>query len=159
MKAPPQSLTSLTTVLELALRKRDEALQALGQAQQQHEQAVLQMEQLKGYTAESQQRWRQRAMVGISPTLLLTQQTFMAKLDHAVSFQDGVLNQMMQNIQRCQRSLQEAERELASLQKVQERRVQTWQKSRQQQDQRTNDEMAANQHRQHAQTHPWRSQP
>jgi flagellar FliJ protein len=154
MKAPTQSLAM---VLELALRKRDQALQALGQAQQQHEQAIMQMNQLKGYTAESQQRWRHRATLGISPTLLRTQQTFMAKLDHAVSFQDGVLNQMVHDIQRCQRAVVEAERELASLQKVQERRVHTWQKARQQHDQRTNDEIAANQHRQHAQAHSGRT--
>lgn len=156
MKPPTESLA---LVLELALRKRDETLQALGQAQQQHEQALLQMNQLKSYTAESQQRWRLRATQGISPTLLQAQQTFMSKLDHAVSFQDGVLNQLVQNIQRCQRAVVEAERELASLQKVQERRLHTWQKARQQQDQRSNDEMASNQHRLHAQAHPWRTQP
>lgn len=156
MKSPTQPLT---LVLELALRKRDEALQALGQAQTDHGLAIMQMNQLKGYTAESEQRWRHRATLGVSPTLLQTQQTFMGKLDHAVSFQGGVLNQLAQNIQRCQRSLLEAERALASLQKVQERRVQTWQKSRQRQEQRSTDEMATNQHRQHAQTHPWRTQP
>jgi len=154
---PP--LQQLATVLELATRRRDQALQALVQAQQEHEQAQAQMNQIKGYSAESLQRWSLRASQGITPSLLRTHQTFMAKLEHAVSFQDGVLARISENIQHRKGQLLDAERELASLQKVQQRRIEDWQKVRQRQEQRNTDEMAANQHRRHAQAHPWRSQP
>jgi len=156
MNPPTQQLA---TVLELAVRRRDEALRTLAQAQQEHQQAMLQMHQIQGYSAESLQRWSLRAAQGITPSLLRTHQTFMAKLEHAASFQDGVLTRLNENIQQRKRLLLEAERELASLQKVQQRRLEDWLKARQRQEQRSTDEMAANQHRRHAQAHPWRPQP
>jgi flagellar FliJ protein len=150
---------SLATVLDIATRKREASLQALARARNEQQMALMQMSQLQGYTAESMQRWSQRASRGVSVMLLHTQQSFMTKLEHAVNFQHGVLDRLNQNVQRCQQQLFEAERELASLQKVQQRRIEAWQKDQQRQEQRTTDEMAANQHWQHASAHPWRSQP
>lgn len=151
--------TALLAVLDLAARKRDEALQALARAQLEQQKAMMQMNQLQGYTAESQLRWSQRATQGVTASLLHTQQTFMGKLNNAVTFQDGVLDRLAQNVQRCQAQVIEAERELASLQKFQQRRVEAWQKRQQRQEQKATDETAAIQHRQHAQAHPWRSTP
>lgn len=151
-----KTLRALETVVEVATRRRDEALQALGKAQREQQQAEQQLAQLQGYTAESLQRWRQRASVGISATLLQTQQNFMGKLDHAVSFQNGVLQRLQLNIDHCREQLVQAERELASLNKFVERREQAHQHRVQKQDQKANDEMAANQHRQHSTAHLWK---
>ncbi|NIC41931.1 flagellar export protein FliJ [Aquabacterium sp. A08] len=150
---------ALDTVVEVATRRRDEALQALGRAQREHQQAQGQLVQLQDYTRESLQRWQQRAGQGISPTLLRTQQTFMGKLDHAVAFQHGVLQRLQLHIDHCREQLLQAERELASLTKYLERRHQAQQHRLQRQDQKSNDEMAANQHRQHSAAHPWKSTP
>lgn len=147
---------SFHTLIEVAMRRRDEALQALGQAQREHQQAQLQMVQLQGYSAESIQRWSQRAAQGVSPTLLHTHQAFMGKLEHAVTFQSGVLQRMQGHIDHCRQQWQQAERELASLQKYQQRRHQTWQQQMQRQDQKSNDEMAANVHRYHSNHSDWR---
>lgn len=150
---------ALNTVVEVATRRRDEALQALGRAQREHQQAQQQMAQLQGYSSESLQRWSQRASQGISITLLQTQQNFMGKLDHAVAFQHGVLQRLQGQIDHCQAQLVHAERELASLNKFLDRRHQTWQRQLHRQEQKSNDEMAANQHRLHSAAHPWKSTP
>lgn len=147
MKKP----ASLQPVLELAEQKRDDALQRLGQAQRELQQAEQQMSQLQDYTAESLQRWSQRATLGVSPTLLHTHQQFMAKLDDAVAFQNGVLQRMHAHVAHCQQQVQEAERELASLKKFTQRREEAWQHQLQQQEQKRNDEMAANVFRRQAQ--------
>lgn len=145
MKKP----ASLATVLEVSTLRRDDALQALVQARREHAQAEQQMAQLRGYTQESLDRWQARARQGVSPMLLQAQQQFMAKLDHAIGFQDGVLERTQKQIERCEQKVQQAERDLAALKKYDERREETWQKQLQHQEQKNNDEMAANLHRQH----------
>ena len=145
MKRP----ASLATVLEVSTLRRDDALQALVQARREHAQAEQQMAQLRGYTQESLDRWQARARQGVSPMLLQAQQQFMAKLDHAIGFQDGVLERTHKQIERCEQKVQQAERDLAALKKYDERREETWQKQLQRQEQKNNDEMAANLHRQH----------
>lgn len=150
---------ALQTVVEVATRRRDEALQALGRAQREHQQAQQQMLQLQGYSHESLERWSVRASQGISATLLQTQQNFMGKLDHAVSFQQGVLQRLQQQLDRCQTRLLDTERELASLSKFLDRRHQAWQHQLNRQEQKSNDEMAATQHRLHSAAHPWKSMP
>lgn len=147
---------SLDTLVEVATRRRDEALQALGAAQREHLQAEQQMAQLQGYSVESLQRWTQRAQQGISPALLRTQQTFMGKLDYAVAFQRGVLQRLNLNIEHCRERLVQAERELAGLNKYLDRRHLAWQRQLDRQEQKSNDEMAANLHRQHSASHPWK---
>ncbi len=148
--------TQLTTVLEVCTQRRDEALQALGQAQRELQQAQQQMLQLQGYTAESIQRWSQRATQGISVTLLRTQHQFLDKLDNAVAFQNGVLQRLQLQGEHCQQQVIHAERELASLQKYAERKEKAWQHQLQRQEQKSNDEMAANLHRQNTAATPWK---
>ena len=150
---------TLHTVIEVATRERDEALRALAQARHEQHQALLQMSQLQGYTAESQQRWSARAGSGVSMALLHAQQNLMGKLEHAVQFQQGVLQRLAQSVQRHEHAVLESERKLASLKKYQQRRHEAWQRQQQRQEQKANDEMAATQHRQHSQHSPWRPTP
>lgn len=150
---------ALHTVIEVAARKRDDALRGLAQARHEQQQALLQMSQLQGYTSESQQRWSARATLGVSVALLHAHQNLMGKLEHAVQFQQGVLQRLAQNVQRCEHAVRESERELASLKKYQQRRHDVWQRQQQRLEQKSNDEMAATQHRQHAHLSPWRPTP
>jgi flagellar protein FliJ len=152
MKKP----ASLDTVLDVSRRKRDEALQTLGAAQREWQQAQAQMAQLQGYSQESLQRWSQRAAEGVTPMLLRAHQQFMARLDNAVLFQNGVLQRLQLNMEHCQQQVMQAERDLASLNKYAERREQVWQCQLLRQEQKSNDEMAANLHRQHASATSWR---
>ena len=152
MKKP----ASLETVLEVSRLKRDEALQALGAAQREWQQAQTQLAQLQSYSQESQQRWHEKTSVGVTPMLLSAHQQFMAKLEHAMTFQNGVLQRLQLNVTHCQQMVMQAERDLASLNKYSEKREQAWQHQLQRQEQRSNDEMAANLHRLHSSATFWR---
>ncbi|BAO80203.1 flagellar biosynthesis chaperone [Serpentinimonas raichei] len=156
MKAPAHDLS---LVIDVAQRKRDLALQALAQLQQEQRQALLQFNQLQGYSAETGLRWSERSAQGFDGVQLHTHRVFMGRLDHAQAFQQEVLQQIAQRLQQCQQHVMQAERELASLRKFQQRRHQAWLLQQQRQEQKSNDEMAAVQHRLHADLHPWRSNP
>lgn len=149
----------LDTVIELAERRRDAARQDLARARHDEQQALMQMHQLASYTDESQRRWSERAARGVPAALLSTQQTFMSKLGHATQFQHGVLGRLTQQVERYRLQLVEAERTLASLQQLRQRRADAWQQHQARQEQKFNDELAATQHRQHAASHPWRQEP
>lgn len=151
MKKP----ASLDTVLEVAGRKRDDAMQMLGAAQRELQQAQAQMAQLQGYHQESLQRWSERASQGVTPTLLQAHRQFMGRLDQAMTFQQGVLQRLQLSIDHCRQQVVQAERDLAGLNKYADRREQAWQHQLHRQEQKSNDEMAATLHRQHASSTSW----
>jgi flagellar protein FliJ len=155
MKKP----ASLHTVLEVGELRRSQALQALAQVQGEQRHAEQQMALLSNYGDEAQARWSQRASQGVSPALLHAHRAFMARIDHAQQFQQGVLERLAQRIEHCRRDVMTADRELASLNKVAQRRDQTWQRHLDRQEQKHNDEMAATLHRQQRSTHDWRNRP
>lgn len=156
MKKPDQ----LDTVLEVATLRRDNALQTLGAAQRELQAAEQQMTQLQDYVKDSQTRWTARASSeAISVTLLQHQQQFLGRIDQAIDFQRGHLQRLETHVQYCQQQLVQAERALASLNKYTERRQTEWQRQADRAEQKQTDEMAANQHRQQAANHPWKTTP
>ncbi len=80
-------------------------------------------------------------------TLLMHHRQFMAKLDNAMDFQQGVLADRAQRVQRATAAVQEAERDLASLRKYAARQIEAWQQTLQRREQKHTDEMAQNIHR------------
>lgn len=143
----------IAVLIEVAERRRDEAVQALAAVRRERQTADAQMVQLQAYTQDAEQRWRARASVGVTPTLLATHRQFMAKLEDAVAFQNQVLQQMADRIGRHEAALVEAERALATLRRVQERWQRDWQGHLQRLEQKANDEMAATQHRRRLHPH------
>ncbi len=146
----------LETVVEVAGMRRDDCLRALGQARHALDQGRQQLEQLRGYANESQTRWSHRASQGVSVQLLHHHRQFMARIDEAARFQEDVLKRLEAEVLRCEQLALEAERELAALNKFAERKRQVVQQAAERQDQKHNDEMAANAHRRQASTQPWR---
>lgn len=144
MSRPAQHLDP---VIELAERRRDDALAAHAQAQMEQRQAQAQMDQLATYASEAERRWAERGAAGVGVTLLMQHREFMAKLDHAMAFQRTVLAEHAQRIERSQAAVHEAERELASLRKVAARQIEAWQQRLQRREQKQTDEMAQNVHR------------
>lgn len=137
----------LGVLLDMAERQRDDAARALARMRQERRAAQGQMDQLHAYTRDAEQRWQQRATVGVSPTLLATHRQFMLKLEEAIAFQANVLQQLDDRIARQEGHLLEAERHLATLQRVQQRWQREWQQHQQRVEQKANDEMAATLHR------------
>jgi flagellar FliJ protein len=144
MTRPAQNLEP---VIELAERRRDEALAECARLQTEQRQAQEQMDQLITYADEANRRWAERGAVGVDVTLLMHHRQFMAKLDNAMAFQQDVLADRAQRVLRATAAVQEAERDLASLRKYAARQIEAWQQTLQRREQKHTDEMAQNIHR------------
>ena len=101
-----------------------------------------QMDQLQSYAQEAEQRWAVRSATGVDGTLLMHHRQFMAKIDHALDFQRGVLRERMELIERAQGQVHVCERDVAGLRKFTERKQIAVQHRVQRQDQKNTDEMA-----------------
>lgn len=144
MTRPAQQLDP---VIELAERRRDDALAECARQQQAQRQAQEQMDQLSTYADEANRRFAERGAVGVSVTLLMSHRQFMAKLEHAMEFQQGVLADHAQRVGAAQAAVVDAERELASLRKYAARQLEAWHQRLQRREQKHTDEMAQNIHR------------
>jgi flagellar protein FliJ len=135
---------SLHVLLQHSEKQRDEAMLTLQQVQAQERQLAQQAEQLQVYRAEYQQR--HPALVGGPTTVdaLRTHQSFMARLDQAVQQQALQLKQAQARAAARRSELLALEVRVASVRKLLERRAGTLALSAARQDQRMNDDAAAN---------------
>jgi flagellar FliJ protein len=133
---------TLNKVLELAEKRRDDALGNLGRLQRELQIAQDQMDQRSAYAQESQARWPARSSGGVDTALLMHHRQFMQKIDHAMEFQRGVLGERQAMIERSQEQVFAAERDLAGLRKFTERKQQAITHRAERQDQKHTDEMA-----------------
>ncbi|WP_439517879.1 flagellar export protein FliJ [Hydrogenophaga sp.] len=136
------TIQTLNKVVELAEKRRDEAMGNLGRMQRELQIAQDQMDQLSAYAQESQARWQARSSVGVDTALLMHHRQFMQKIDHAMEFQRGVLGERQAMIERGQEQVHAAERDLAGLRKFTERKQQAITHRAQRQEQKHTDEMA-----------------
>lgn len=143
------AIQTLNKVVELAHKRRDEALGQMAQLQREMAQAQDQMRQLQSYADEAQTRWSQRSSVGVDANVLQHHRQFMQKIDHAVAFQQGVLGQRQAQIDQAQQRVHVAERDLAGLRKYTDRKVQALLHTAQRQEQKQTDEMALSIHLRH----------
>ena len=146
------SLETLGKVVDLALKRRDEALAALAGLQRELTQAQDQMDQLQAYAQEAQQRWAARSAVGVDAALLMHHRQFMAKIDHAIDFQRRVVDDRQALVGRGQAAVHEAERDLAGLRKFTDRKQEALDLRALRREQKSSDEMALNIHRRHGGT-------
>ena len=143
------TIQTLNKVVEIAEKRRDEALGALGQMQRELQIAQDQMDQLQAYAQEAEARWAARSAVGVDTALLMHHRQFMHKIHHALEFQNGVLGDRQRHIDNAQEQVHAAERDLAGLRKFAERKQQAIDHKAQRQDQKYTDEMALSIHLRH----------
>lgn len=136
------NLKSLTIVIDLAKRHRDEAGSMVAAAMRDLSQAQLQLTQLTDYAADGETKWRNRASEGVSVALMLHQRAFAEKIQQAVDFQVNVINQKAIALDATRRLLQEKEQALATLKKVAERTLLAQQAAEHKRSQKQTDEMA-----------------
>ena len=108
------TIQTLNKVVEIAEKRRDEALGALGQMQRELQVAQDQMDQLQAYAQEAEQRWAARSAVGVDVALLMHHRQFMAKIEHALDVQRGVLRERGDLIERAQGQVHVCERDVAA---------------------------------------------
>ncbi len=137
------TIQTLNKVVEIAEKRRDEAIAALAQQERELQIAQDQLQQLQSYASEAQKRFMVRSSSGgVDAQQLLHQSQFMHKIDHAVEFQQSVIANREGQVERCRSQLMVAERDVAGLRKFTERKIQTVQQKQQRQEQKATDEMA-----------------
>lgn len=140
------AIQTLNKVVELAVKRRDEALGHLAQLRRELQLAQDQMGQLQAYAQEAEQRWAARGSAGVDVALLHHHREFMAKIDHAMAFQRSVLSQREAQAEQAQQQVHVAERDVAGLRKYTDRQVQALLQKAQRQEQKATDEMALSIH-------------
>lgn len=138
------TIQTLNKVVEIAEKRRDEAVAALAQQERELQIAQDQLQQLQTYAAEAQKRFMVRSSSGggVDAQQLFHQSQFMHKIDHALEFQRSVIANRETLMERCRNQLMVAERDVAGLRKFTERKIQAVQQKQQRQDQKATDEMA-----------------
>ena len=137
------NLQTLHKVVDLATKRRDDALTALGQAQRELQAAQDQMNQLRSYADEALQRWAHRSTTGgVDAHLLHHHRQFMEKITHAIEFQSSVQRSREDMVEKVQAQVYAAERDVAGLRKYAERKQQAIDHRAMRQDQKATDEMA-----------------
>lgn len=112
------SLNALMVAIDAAMRKRDEARQALRARVQAYESAQAQMDQLQDYAAQMQQRWGAHEDQAVQPEVMYHQYQFMERLSHAMGLQSKVIQEQSIRLETAQKALMACELRLTSLEKV-----------------------------------------
>lgn len=139
-----QLLKTLALAIELAERRRDEAAQLLGQAQQRRVAAEQQLAQLTGYAEETEARWEQR--VSALPELMQHHHRFMARLDEAIALQRRAVAEQLRREEQARQALLQAELRVATLRQLVKRKQDELALAQNRREQRQTDEMAAIRH-------------
>jgi flagellar FliJ protein len=137
------SLNALMIAIEMAVRKRDEARQALRERQRACDAAKSQMEQLDNYASEMQQRWGASEGAAMKPEVMFHHRQFMERLQHAMDLQTKVVADQAIRLEASQKGLMAAELRLSSLNKVVETRRRDIALAQMRREQKQTDERAA----------------
>ncbi|MFZ2826268.1 flagellar export protein FliJ [Hydrogenophaga sp.] len=148
------NMQTLHKVVELATRRRDDALTVLGQAKRELHMAQEQLTQLKTYADEAHQRWATRTSTsGVDAALLHHHRQFMQKIEHAMDFQLAVQRNREDSVERAQAQVYAAERDVAGLRKYADRKQQAIDHRTLRQEQKATDEMALTIHLRQSMAH------
>lgn len=143
----PTPTTTLQVLLQHEQDERDRALAARTQSMQRVQQAEDQAAQLLGYRSEYQARWALRFNTGGGTKAIVDcYRSFMQRLDQAVQQQQRSVAQAQVQLQRAAGELLEAERKLAAVRKLIERRGAQARFAAQRREQKHSDEIAQRMH-------------
>ena len=134
---------SLQTLLSHAEHERDEAMAALLQAEENQRRMRQQWQQLQTYHADYTARAPTLGGRAAAIDALRSHHTFMQRLDQALAQQEGLLQAAEQRITQQRQTLLALEIRVASVRKLQERRLQEAQRNSQRLEQRRSDDSAA----------------
>jgi flagellar FliJ protein len=137
------SLNALQVAIDVAARRRDEALQALMQQQRMQQAGQAQLDQLSLYADQTQQRWGARADTLVQPEVMRHHYQFMGRLDEAIGMQGSVVHNQGVRVELARKALLDAELRLASLKKLVERKQKELAQLQMQREQKQTDERAA----------------
>ena len=137
---------ALDTLLELAVRQRDEALASLLRAEEDARRARLQAEQLRTYRVDYHERGPTRAGATAPIELLHCHRGFMQRLDQALAQQRGQLQGLEARVVQLRGALLALETRVASVRKLLDRRAQEQRRIAARHEQRRSDDAAVQRH-------------
>lgn len=140
------TLQALLQLLDHERRTRDEALQALSQAEGLAGQADAQAQQLGAYRSDYVERWSVRFRDPGSVALLQCYQGFMQRLDQAIQQQHNTVAQAQIRVDQARGALRDHQRRMASVEKLIERRREQEQRQLARREQSRTDETAQRAH-------------
>jgi flagellar FliJ protein len=135
---------ALVTLLEHAERQRDQALVLQRRADEALSAAVQQQIQLTAYRRDHQQRWSDAfRQSSVAVPLMHCHHAFSGRLHEAVDLQAGQVDRARQALVRRQGDAVEAERRVAVIRKLLQRRAEAANQHLHRQEQRQSDERSA----------------
>ena len=114
--------SGLLLAIAQAERRRDDILRALAQSQQRVQSAADQLDQLRAYAGDTDQRWVHTGAVGLSAELVKHHHQFSDRLQQAMSMQGGVITNLQRQSDNVRQQLQKAESRVAGLKNVLQKR-------------------------------------
>jgi flagellar FliJ protein len=135
--------SGLLLAIAQAERRRDDILRALAQSQQRVQSAADQLDQLRAYAGDTDQRWVHTGAVGLSAELVKHHHQFSDRLQQAMSMQGGVITNLQRQSDNVRQQLQKAESRVAGLKNVLQKRRAEAQLLAVRREQAAMDEMAA----------------
>jgi flagellar FliJ protein len=134
---------SLTALLEHAERQRDEALVLQRRADAALHNAIKQQDQLAAYHRDHQSRWSSAFRKAVAVPLMHCHHAFSDRLHDAVDLQSEQVQRARQALSRRTSETLEAERRVAAIRKLIQRRADAARQHQLRQEQRQTDERAA----------------
>jgi len=134
---------SLVTLLEHAERQRDAALAQQRRADAALDAAMRQHDQLATYSREHQSRWSTALRQSVAMPLVQCHHAFTDRLHQAVTMQSEQVDRARQALSRRQSETLEAERRVAAINKLIQRRTDAARLHQNRQEQRQIDERAS----------------
>lgn len=107
------ALRAIQLAIDMAERQRDQVARELAAALQNQLAASGQKDMLEAYARETESKWIARAQAATSPELMRHHYQFLAKLDQAIVFQQGVIRNHVDRVAQVRHDLMEAEQKLA----------------------------------------------
>jgi flagellar FliJ protein len=139
------SRSQLETLIDLARRETDDTAKRLGAALKALDDCQQQLQMLSGYRDDYAQRFEATMAAGITPAAYRNFQSFMGKLDNAISGQHEVVRQAERRCEHEKKVWQEAERKRMSYTTLENRAQEAALKLENKRDQKAMDEHAARQ--------------
>ena len=140
MQAP--DIQALLTLLERETATRDETAVALRQAVEHRDRVLAQAQQLRVYRAEYVERWQAQFARSAPIEILTCYRSFMARLDQALTQQEALAERAKASAERNRELLVDAERRVAAVTKLIERRQAEHRKALARREQKQTDEAA-----------------
>ena len=137
------SLDPLMALLAQAERERDEALSGMQRANEAHQAALTQAEQLVAYRGEYEARFREQFSRKSSIDILQCYQGFSARLGQAIDQQQQVASHAALRLEQSREGLRDQELRVASVRKLLERRLHELRQVADRRDQKQTDEFAS----------------